>query len=162
MVPTARSADSSTISMPIRASSVPSVDGRAESASRVSDMADRLTPVSDAQPAAPARLLLIDGHSMAYRAYFALPVDKFATSTGEPTNAVFGFVSMLANLLRDEAPTHVAVAFDVGRTTFRSEQYEAYKGNRNATPEPFKGQVAVIQRVLATMHIPVLEKPSFE
>jgi len=118
--------------------------------------------VSDAQPAAPARLLLIDGHSMAYRAYFALPVDKFATSTGEPTNAVFGFVSMLANLLRDEAPTHVAVAFDVGRTTFRTEQYEAYKGNRNATPEPFKGQVAVIQRVLATMHIPVLEKPSFE
>ncbi|MBO9554480.1 DNA polymerase I [Cellulomonas sp.] len=125
-------------------------------------MADRLTPVSDAQPAAPARLLLIDGHSMAYRAFFALPVDKFATSTGEPTNAVFGFVSMLANLLRDEAPTHVAVAFDVGRTTFRTEQYEAYKGNRNATPEPFKGQVAVIQRVLATMHIPVLEKPSFE
>ncbi|WP_456817476.1 DNA polymerase I [Cellulomonas sp. URHB0016] len=125
-------------------------------------MADRLAPVSDAQPAAPARLLLIDGHSMAYRAFFALPVDKFATSTGEPTNAVFGFVSMLANLLRDEEPTHVAVAFDVGRTTFRTEQYEAYKGNRNATPEPFRGQVAVIQRVLATMHIPVLEKPSFE
>ncbi|MGY4642405.1 DNA polymerase I [Cellulomonas sp. URHB0016] len=118
--------------------------------------------MSDAQPAAPARLLLIDGHSMAYRAFFALPVDKFATSTGEPTNAVFGFVSMLANLLRDEEPTHVAVAFDVGRTTFRTEQYEAYKGNRNATPEPFRGQVAVIQRVLATMHIPVLEKPSFE
>ena len=118
--------------------------------------------MSDAQPAAPARLLLIDGHSMAYRAFFALPVDKFATSTGEPTNAVFGFVSMLANLLRDEAPTHVAVAFDVGRTTFRTEQYEAYKGNRNATPEPFRGQVGVIKRVLETMHIQVLEKPSFE
>jgi len=99
---------------------------------------------------------------MAYRAFFALPVDKFATSTGEPTNAVFGFVSMLANLLRDEAPTHVAVAFDVGRTTFRTEQYEAYKGNRNATPEPFRGQVGVIKRVLETMHIQVLEKPSFE
>ncbi|MDM7831069.1 DNA polymerase I [Cellulomonas edaphi] len=122
-------------------------------------MADRLAPVSDAQP---ARLLLIDGHSMAYRAFFALPVDKFATSTGEPTNAVFGFVSMLANLLRDEAPTHVAVAFDLGRTTFRTEEYESYKGNRDATPAPFKGQVDVIRRVLDTMHIPVLTKERFE
>lgn len=110
----------------------------------------------------PARLLLIDGHSMAYRAFFALPVDKFATSTGQPTNAVFGFVSMLANLLRDEEPTHVAVAFDLGRTTFRTEQYEAYKGNRDATPEPFRGQVDVIQRVLETMHVPVLTKPAYE
>ncbi len=99
---------------------------------------------------------------MAYRAFFALPVDKFATSTGQPTNAVFGFVSMLANLLRDEEPTHVAVAFDLGRTTFRTEQYEAYKGNRDATPEPFRGQVDVIQRVLATMHVPVLTKPAYE
>ena len=63
---------------------------------------------------------------MAYRAFFALPVDKFATSSGEPTNAVFGFFSMIANLLRDEAPTHVAVAFDAGRTTFRTEVYESY------------------------------------
>lgn len=99
---------------------------------------------------------------MAYRAFFALPVDKFATSTGRPTNAVFGFVSMLANLLRDEEPTHVAVAFDLGRTTFRTEQYEAYKGNRDATPEPFRGQVDVIQRVLETMHVPVLTKPAYE
>ncbi|WP_423775880.1 DNA polymerase I [Cellulomonas fimi] len=136
-------------------------------------MADRLAPVSDAQPAAlttttpaapagPARLLLIDGHSMAYRAFFALPVDKFATSTGDPTNAVFGFTSMLANLLRDEEPTHVAVAFDLGRTTFRTQQYEAYKGNRDATPEPFRGQVDVIRRVLDTMHIPVITKPDYE
>ena len=135
----------------------------------MSDMADRLAPVSDALPAVPpatpgtpARLLLIDGHSMAYRAFFALPVDKFATSAGEPTNAVFGFFSMIANLLRDEEPTHVAVAFDAGRTTFRTEVYEAYKGNRDATPEPFSGQVAVIQRVLETMHIPSLSKPQFE
>ena len=135
----------------------------------VSDMADRLAPVSDALPAVPpatpgtpARLLLIDGHSMAYRAFFALPVDKFATSSGEPTNAVFGFFSMIANLLRDEAPTHVAVAFDAGRTTFRTEVYESYKGNRDATPAPFKGQVDVIQRVLETMHIPYLSKPQFE
>ena len=99
---------------------------------------------------------------MAYRAFFALPVDKFATSTGEPTNAVYGFTSMLANLLRDEAPTHVAVAFDAGRTTFRTEVYPDYKGTRNATPEPFKGQVPLIMEILATMHVPVLEKPHFE
>ncbi len=115
--------------------------------------------MSDVQP---ARLLLIDGHSMAYRAFFALPVDKFATSTGQPTNAVFGFVSMLANLLRDEAPTHVAVAFDLGRTTFRTEQYEEYKGTRSATPEPFRGQVDVIRRVLEPLHIPVLTKERYE
>ncbi|GEL93628.1 DNA polymerase I [Cellulomonas composti] len=118
-----------------------------------------MAPVSDAQP---ARLLLIDGHSMAYRAFFALPVDKFATSSGQPTNAVFGFTSMLANLLRDEEPTHVAVAFDLGRTTFRTEQYEAYKGTRNATPEPFRGQVDVIRRVLEPLHIPVLTKEQYE
>ena len=64
-------------------------------------------------------LLLVDGHSMAYRAFFALPVENFATTTGEPTNAVYGFTAMLANLLRDERPTHVGVAFDVGRTTDR-------------------------------------------
>ncbi|WP_407653655.1 DNA polymerase I [Cellulomonas alba] len=99
---------------------------------------------------------------MAYRAFFALPVDKFATSTGQPTNAVFGFTSMLANLLRDEAPTHVAVAFDVGRTTFRTEQYEAYKGTRDVTPEPFRGQVPIIKQLLETLHIPAIEKPHFE
>ncbi|NKY11104.1 DNA polymerase I [Cellulomonas hominis] len=120
-------------------------------------MTDRLAPVTDA-----TRLLLVDGHSMAYRAFFALPVDKFATSTGQPTNAVFGFVSMLANLLRDEEPTHVAVAFDAGRTTFRTEQYEEYKANRSASPEPFRGQVEIVKQVLATMHIPTLDKPGFE
>ena len=141
------------------------MEGMAARAS-VSDMADRLAPVSDGLPVTlqttPARLLLIDGHSMAYRAFFALPVDKFATSAGEPTNAVFGFFSMIANLLRDEEPTHVAVAFDAGRTTFRTEVYEEYKGNRDATPAPFRGQVEVIQRVLDTMHIPYLSKPQFE
>ena len=108
------------------------------------------------------RLLLIDGHSMAYRAFYALPVENFATSSGQPTNAVFGFVSMLANLLRDEDPTHVAVAFDAGRTTFRTERLESYKGNRAATPEPFRGQVDVIKQLLATMHVQVLDKPGFE
>ena len=69
------------------------------------------------------RLLLLDGHSLAYRAFFALPVENFSTTTGQPTNAVYGFTSMLINVLRDEAPTHVAVAFDVGRQTFRTEQF---------------------------------------
>ncbi len=99
---------------------------------------------------------------MAFRAFFALPVDKFSTVNGEPTNAVYGFTSMLANLLRDEAPTHVAVAFDAGRTTFRTEQYAEYKGTRDATPEPFRGQVALIREVLDAMRIPVLEKPNYE
>jgi DNA polymerase-1 len=112
----------------------------------------------DARP----RLLLIDGHSMAYRAYFALPVENFATTTGQPTNAVYGFTSMLINLLRDEVPTHVAVAFDVGRTTFRSEQYSGYKGNRDETPEPFRGQVPLIKEILTAMGTATLEKEGVE
>ncbi len=99
---------------------------------------------------------------MAYRAYFALPVENFATSSGEPTNAVFGFTSMLTNLLRDEKPTHLAVAFDVGRVTFRTERYGDYKGTRAETPEPFRGQVDVIRRLLGTMNVPVIEKAGFE
>ena len=72
--------------------------------------------------AAP-RLLLLDGHSLAYRAFYALPVENFSTTTGQPTNAVFGFTSMLINALRDERPTHLVVAFDVSRQTFRSETF---------------------------------------
>ena len=107
-------------------------------------------------------LLLIDGHSMAYRAFFALPVENFSTTTGEPTNAVYGFTAMLANILRDEQPTHVAVAFDAGRTTFRTEQYPAYKGTRDATPTEFKGQVPLIKEILESLRIPMLEKERFE
>jgi DNA polymerase-1 len=114
--------------------------------------------VTDAKP----RLLLLDGHSLAYRAFFALPVENFSTSTGQPTNAVFGFTSMLINLLRDEDPTHLAVAFDVSRKTFRSEQYAEYKANRSSTPEPFKGQVSLIQEVLTALRIPMLEKDGYE
>ena len=73
------------------------------------------------------RLLLIDGHSVAYRAFYALPVENFSTSTGQHTNAVYGFTAMLINVLRDEQPTHVAVAFDVSRQTFRSAQWADYK-----------------------------------
>lgn len=107
-------------------------------------------------------LLLIDGHSMAYRAFFALPVENFSTRTGQPTNAVYGFTAMLANLLRDEGPTHVAVAFDAGRTTFRTEQYPAYKGTRDATPQEFQGQVPLIREILETMRVTTLQKEGFE
>jgi DNA polymerase-1 len=107
-------------------------------------------------------LLLLDGHSLAYRAFYALPVENFSTTTGQPTNAVFGFTSMLINLLRDEAPTHLAVAFDVSRQTFRSEQYAEYKANRSSTPEPFRGQVSLIQEVLTALRIPMLEVDGYE
>src|SRR5262245_55244058 len=78
------------------------------------------------------RLLLLDGHSLAYRAFFALPVENFSTTTGQPTNAVYGFTSMLINVLRDERPTHIVVAFDVSRKSFRSEQYAEYKADRKS------------------------------
>ena len=94
------------------------------------------------------RLLLLDGHSLAYRAFFALPVENFSTSTGQPTNAVYGFTSMLINVLRDEQPTHVAVAFDKSRQTFRLEQYADYKAKRNKTPSEFSSQLPLIKEVL--------------
>lgn len=111
---------------------------------------------------ATPRLLLLDGHSLAYRAFYALPVESFSTTTGQPTNAVYGFTSMLINLLRDETPTHVGVAFDVSRTTFRSEQYAAYKATRSETPTDFKGQVSLIQEVLAALRIPILSADGYE
>lgn len=108
------------------------------------------------------RLLLIDGHSVAYRAFFALPVENFATTTGQHTNAVFGFTSMLINVLRDEQPTHVAVAFDVSRQTFRTQEYADYKGNRSASPTEFKGQVTLVKDVLDALGITTFEKDGFE
>nr|WP_245360476.1 DNA polymerase I [Microlunatus capsulatus] len=107
-------------------------------------------------------MLLIDGHSVAYRAFFALPVENFSTQTGQHTNGVFGFTSMLINVLRDEAPTHVGVAFDVSRQTFRSEIYTEYKANRSATPDEFKGQVDLVREVLKALNIPYVQKPGFE
>ncbi|MFJ2114143.1 DNA polymerase I [Streptomyces sp. NPDC087850] len=97
------------------------------------------------------RLLLMDGHSLAYRAFFALPAENFTTANGQPTNAVYGFTSMLANTLRDESPTHFAVAFDVSRKTWRSEEFPEYKANRSKTPDEFKGQVELIGEVLDAM-----------
>ena len=108
------------------------------------------------------KLLLIDGHSVAYRAFYALPVENFATTTGQHTNAVFGFTSMLINVLRDEQPTHLVVAFDVARESFRTEEYPEYKANRAKSPDEFKGQVALVKDVLEALNIPYLEKPGYE
>ncbi|MGW2115138.1 DNA polymerase I [Streptomyces zhihengii] len=98
------------------------------------------------------RLLLMDGHSLAYRAFFALPAENFTSASGQTTNAVYGFASMLANTLRDEAPTHFAVAFDVSRKTWRSADFPEYKANRSKTPDEFKGQVELIGELLDTMN----------
>ncbi|MEV0460450.1 DNA polymerase I [Catellatospora methionotrophica] len=107
-------------------------------------------------------LLLLDGHSLAYRAFFALPVENFATSTGQPTNAVYGFTSMLINVLRDEKPTHIAVAFDVSRQSFRTEQYAEYKAGRSETPTDFKGQVSLVQEVLDALQVKHVELAGYE
>ncbi|MEI8083389.1 MAG: DNA polymerase I, partial [Actinomycetes bacterium] len=109
-----------------------------------------------------SRLLLVDGHSLAYRAFFALPVENFSTSDGQPTNAVYGFTSMLINTLRDEKPTHIAVAFDVSRQTFRTEVFSDYKANRASSPNEFKGQVDLICEVLAALDISTLRVDGFE
>jgi DNA polymerase-1 len=108
------------------------------------------------------RLLLIDGHSVAYRAFFALPVENFSTTTGQATNAVYGFTSMLINVLRDEQPTHLAVAFDVSRQTFRLEQYADYKGNRSASPQEFSGQVSLVKEVLEALRVPSVQSEGYE
>src|SRR6266699_3922625 len=120
-------------------------------------------------PAPPAHdtarrdlLLLLDGHSLAYRAFFALPAENFSTTTGQPTNAVYGFTAMLINVLRDERPTHVAVAFDRGEPTFRHEQYVEYKANRKETPTDFKGQLSLIFEVLDALGVPRLSLAGYE
>ncbi len=115
-----------------------------------------------AAPPSRPKLLLIDGHSVAYRAFFALPVENFSTATGQHTNGVFGFTSMLINVLRDEAPTHIGVAFDVSRQTFRSEMYTEYKATRSATPDEFRGQLDLVKEVLKALNIPYVDKPGFE
>ena len=111
---------------------------------------------------ARSRLLLLDGHSLAYRAFFALPVENFSTTTGQPTNAVYGFTAMLINVLRDEAPTHVAVTFDVSRSNFRQAAYSDYKAGRAETPSDFKGQVSLVREVLDALRIPVVTAEGYE
>ena len=94
------------------------------------------------------KLLLIDGHSMAYRAYFALPVENFTTAMGQHTNAIYGFATMLISLIKEEKPTHVAVAFDVSRKTFRSEIFPEYKANRASTPDEFRSQMSYLHEFI--------------
>ena len=108
------------------------------------------------------RLLLIDGHSMAYRAFFALPVENFTTATGQHTNAIYGFATMLISLLRDEKPTHIAVAFDVSRKTFRTEKYPEYKANRAATPDELRSQMAYLHELVSAFGISQFEREGFE
>ncbi|WP_028821541.1 DNA polymerase I [Propionimicrobium lymphophilum] len=108
------------------------------------------------------KLILIDGHSMAFRAFYALPPENFSTNTGQYTNAVYGFTSMLINLLRDEQPTHIAVAFDLSHVTFRTKEYSDYKGTRPETPPEFKGQVDMIREVLTALNIVYVEKENYE
>ncbi|MFC6317661.1 DNA polymerase I [Corynebacterium gerontici] len=106
--------------------------------------------------------MLIDGHSMAFRAFFAIPSENFSTSGGQTTNAVYGFLGMLSSLVAEQQPTHLAVAFDVGRKTFRSEKFPAYKAQRDATPPEFKGQISLIKEVLDALGVTHLEKEKFE
>jgi DNA polymerase-1 len=106
--------------------------------------------------------MLLDGNSLAFRAFYALPAENFKTQGGLTTNAVYGFTAMLINLLRDEKPSHVAAAFDVSRKTFRKEKYPEYKEGRAATPDEFRGQIDITKEVLGALGIAVLAEEGFE
>ena len=127
-------------------------------AAEVSATEAPVVPITD-QP----RLLVLDGHSMAFRAFYALPAENFATSTGQHTNAVHGFTSMLINLIKEQKPTHVAVAFDVSDdTTFRKAEYDGYKAGRNETPREFSGQIDLIEKVMTAWGIKTIKMPGYE
>ncbi|MDX1875861.1 DNA polymerase I [Mycolicibacterium sp. 120266] len=106
--------------------------------------------------------MLLDGNSLAFRAFYALPAENFKTQGGLTTNAVYGFTAMLINLLRDEQPSHVAAAFDVSRKTFRKDKYPEYKEGRSATPDEFRGQIDITKEVLNALGITVLAEEGFE
>ena len=108
------------------------------------------------------RLLLVDGHSLAYRAFYALPVENFSTASGQATNAIYGFTSMLINLIKEEKPTHIATAFDVSRKTFRSEKFPDYKANRSATPDEFRSQMGFIFESVSALGIRHFAMEGFE
>ena len=122
-----------------------------------------MTPSATAEKATDKQtLMLLDGNSLAYRAFYALPAENFKTQGGLTTNAVYGFTAMLINLLRDEQPSHVAAAFDVSRQTFRVEKYPEYKAGRSSTPDEFRGQIDITKEVLVALGITVLAEPGFE
>ncbi|MGV8896500.1 MAG: DNA polymerase I [Rhodoglobus sp.] len=107
-------------------------------------------------------LLIIDGHSLAFRAFYALPVDSFQNREGQHTNAIHGFLSMLIVLLQNEKPTHLAVAFDISRYSFRTREYPEYKGTRGETPPEFVGQIPLLEEALKAMGIVTISKEDFE
>lgn len=108
------------------------------------------------------KLLLIDGHSMAYRAFYALPAENFTTATGQHTNAVYGFATMLISLIKEEKPTHVAVAFDVSRKTFRTDIFPEYKATRAATPDEFRSQMSFLHQLVKVFGISQFELAGYE
>ena len=108
------------------------------------------------------RLLLIDGHSMAYRAFFALPAENFTTAQGQHTNAIYGFATMLISLIKEEKPTHIAVAFDVSRKTFRTEIFPEYKANRSKTPDEFRSQMSYLHELVSAFGIRQFEIEGYE
>jgi DNA polymerase-1 len=108
------------------------------------------------------RLLLIDGHSMAYRAFFALPAENFTTAQGQHTNAIYGFATMLISLIKEEKPTHIAVAFDVSRKTFRTEIFPEYKANRSKTPDEFRSQMSYLHELVNAFGIQQFEIEGYE
>src|SRR5215218_4506235 len=112
-------------------------------------------------PDRPRRIFLLDGHSLSYRAYFALP-PSLATSSGQVTNAVYGFTSMLIKLLTEERPDLMAVAFDKGPPTVRLEKYADYKAGRAETPDEFRGQLGLIREVVGALKIPIVEVEGHE
>ncbi len=118
-------------------------------------------PKTEATPTRPC-LLLLDGHSLAYRAFYALKDANLMTTDGQHTEAVYGFTSMLTNVLRDEQPTHVVVCFDRSEPTFRHEAYDGYKANRSETPEDFRGQVQLIFELLDALRVPRMSLAGFE
>ena len=99
---------------------------------------------------------------MAYRAFYALPVDSFTTATGQHTNAIYGFANMLMSLVKEEQPTHIAVAFDVSRKTFRTEKFPEYKATRSATPDEFRSQIPLLHELLKAMQIKEFSLEGFE
>src|SRR6201990_2772525 len=131
---------------------------RAVSPARTATKKTEAAQAADDKPT----LMLLDGNSLAFRAFYALPAENFKTQGGLTTNAVYGFTAMLINLLRDEQPTHIASAFDVSRQTFRLEKYPEYKAGRSATPDEFRGQIDITEDVLVALGITVLAEPGFE
>jgi len=155
-------ADAEAADAETQADAAPPARPRARRAAKAPAAAAGKSAVSAGPPPGTGRLLLLDGNSLAYRAFFALPVENFSTTTGQPTNAVYGFTSMLINALRDEKPTHVAVAWDLPAPTFRHAQYAEYKAGRSETPADFVGQISLIHQVCDALAVPSMSAATYE